>query len=113
MFQHGPLRASRKVMAMLVLATYVFAGALHGICELDVTNPSGTAISFLADNGVDHPDRGVVADHHCHGCFSVAIPAPIVIAAVGEMSVRTVPHHETVRHSMPYGIDPPPPKFLT
>ncbi len=55
-FRHGLLRIPRRALVMVVLATYVFAGAMHGLCECDVTNPSG-ATNRLARGEGDRPFR--------------------------------------------------------
>ncbi|MGM4885619.1 hypothetical protein AB7813_05705 [Tardiphaga sp. 20_F10_N6_6] len=112
-FRHGLLRISRRALVMVVLATYMFAGAMHGLCEFDVTNPSGATIVSLAEKAIGHSDKGVVADNHCHGCFSVTAQ-PLVFAAMPvSIETRTAVFHDVERGSLPRGIDPPPPKFLT
>lgn len=112
-FRHSLLRTPRKALAMVVLATYILAGAMHGFCEFDVTNPSGATIVSLAEKGMSHSDKGGVADNHCHGCFSVTAQ-PLVFAAMPvSIETRTVVFHDVERRSLPRGIDPPPPKFLT
>ena len=71
------LRPPRKIAAVFVMAMYLLAGALHTLCDLDVTNASdNTAISINKDVG--QSEKGVVAEHHCHGCFSVSVPAPAI-----------------------------------
>jgi hypothetical protein len=111
-FHHGLLRISRRAMVMIMLATYIFGGAMHGLCGLDVTNSSGASLVSLAEKGVNHSDKGVVAEQHCHGCFSVSIPAPIVAGAFTEIATRHVVRHDVARRGLPPGIDPPPPKYL-
>ncbi|UGV26978.1 hypothetical protein E0H22_15555 [Rhodopseudomonas boonkerdii] len=112
-FRRGPLRFSRKALVMVVLASYLFAGAMHGLFELDVTNAGGASIVSLADQDPGPSDKGVLADHHCHGCFSVSMPAPVVIASSVELATRPAVMHDLERRSLPRGIDPPPPKSLT
>lgn len=109
------MRISRKAVVMLVLVTYLFAGALHGFCDIDVTNPSGMAVVSLSESGSGKAagENAVVAEHHCHGCFSVSVPAPATTAAVVELAIKTVFHHDTDRRDVPHGIDLPPPKTLT
>jgi H+/Cl- antiporter ClcA len=112
-FRHGPLRFPRKALVMVVLASYLFAGAVHSLLELDVTNATGSAIASLVDQNSGHSDPGVVADHHCHGCFSVSMPAPAGAVVVAfEMTGRPAVQHDVRRRSLPRGIDPPPPKTL-
>jgi hypothetical protein len=106
------LRSPRKIAAVFVMAMYLLAGALHTLCDLDVTSASGnTAISINKDVG--QSEKSVVAEHHCHGCFSVSVPAP-TIAEVGVVPTReAVVLRDTQGHGIAPGIDPPPPKFLT
>jgi hypothetical protein len=111
-FRHGPLRFSRKALVMVVLASYMFAGAMHGLFELDVTSGSGATIVSLVDQDAGHSDKGIVADHHCHGCFSVSMPAPLVVAVASELFVRPAMLQDVERRCLPRNIDPPPPKFL-
>ncbi|MCK1698779.1 hypothetical protein [Bradyrhizobium sp. 144] len=67
-------RSLRGAMAMFVIAMYLLGGVLHGVCDLDVTNPSSSKSALsLAEKGVGHSDKGAVADHHCHSCFSVSV----------------------------------------
>lgn len=107
------LRLPRSVMVAFVLATYLFTGAMHGLCGLDVTNPSVETIMSIADKGIGHSDMGTVADNHCHGCFSMTAEAPALTAQPVAITPRPLAFHDVVRRSLPRGIDPPPPKFLT
>ena len=106
-------RSLRGAMAMFVMMMYLVAGVLHGLCDLDVTNSSPKIVFSLADKGVGHSDKGSLADHHCHGCFSVSVPAPVVEAVALTPTVKVVPMLQVERHGLPPGIDPPPPKSLT
>ena len=105
-------RRLRGVVALLVLTIYIVGGVLHGFCGLDVTNTPGGAVISLAEKAVGHTESGVVADHHCHSCFSVSVPA-LVIGAIEVMpTVKVVSALDVGRHGLTPGIDPPPPKFL-
>lgn len=102
------------MLALFVLAIYLLGGVLHGLCDLDITNMSGDAVISLADNAAGgHSEKGVLADHHCHGCFSVYVAAPVIGAADVMPTVRVLAIREIERSGLPPGIDPPPPKFLT
>ncbi|WP_245508830.1 hypothetical protein [Bradyrhizobium nanningense] len=101
-------------MAMFVMAMYLLAGVLHGVCDLDVTNPSSSKIAFsMTEKGVGHSDKGAVADYHCHGCFSVSVPAPVVEAVALMPTIKVVLLPQLERRGLPPGVDPPPPKSLT
>lgn len=98
---------------MFVLTMYLVGGVLHGLCDLDVTHTSGSVAVSSIDKGVGHSEKGVVADHHCHGCFSVSVPAPVIGATEVMPMVKIVTFFNTDRVGVPPGLDPPPPKFLT
>ncbi|MDA9409842.1 MULTISPECIES: hypothetical protein [unclassified Bradyrhizobium] len=112
-FGHALPRSLRGAMTIFVLAMYLIAGVLHGVCDLDVTNSSSKSVISLAEKGAGHSDKGSLADHHCHGCFSVSVPAPVVAAVALMPSVKVVPMLQITRRGLPPGIDPPPPKSLT
>jgi hypothetical protein len=103
----------RRLIAVLVLMAYVVGGALHSYCGLDVAVPSGESIVALVNSHAHdaQPDEDIVAGHHCHGCFSVSMPAPLGVAAPLKMQPRPVLSREIVRSGAEAGIDPPPPKF--
>jgi len=90
-----------------------YADMLHGVCDLDVTNPSSNVLISMDGKSTGHSEKGSVADHHCHGCFSVSVPFPAVAAIAVMPAVEVVPVVEVVRRGLPPGIDPPPPKSLT
>jgi hypothetical protein len=94
------------------MAVYVLAGALHGFCELDVMHASGRTIVSSIKHDVDPSEKGVVDEHHCHGCFSVSLPASMAAAAGVELTLKTAVPIDVLRSGLPPGIDPPPPKFL-
>lgn len=111
LFHRNCLYVPRRALTLLVLMAYLCVGALHGLCDLDVSKPSGAVVASLVQEGTGHSDRGIVADHHCHGCFSVSVPSPMASAAtISEMSVKLSFHHDAERRSFSDGIDLPPPK---
>ena len=93
------------------MVMYVLAGALHGLCDLDVTNPAGKVAISLADKSTGHSEKGAPG-HHCHGCFSVSVPAPVTAAIGIEPAREAVVAHVVLLRGLPSGIDPPPPKSL-
>ena len=97
-----------------MLMIYVLAGALHGICDLDVSNNSGTSIveSIKKDINMSQPGKGLVAEHHCHGCFSVVVPAPVIAVVVVEPTVKVMAANSALRRELSLSIEPPPPKIL-
>ena len=116
MFRSRILRLPRRVLVAFVLATYLITGAMHGLCGLDVTNPSLATIATIAsvaDNGIGHADTGPVADHHCHGCFFTMAEPMVMTARPVVVAVRTVASYDTEHRGLPRAIDPRPPKILT
>ena len=92
---------------------YLLSGALHGLYDLDVANPTGAPemASVLGTKG--HSEPKGTAEHHCHGCFSVTIPQPAILVQIAELT-------GSIADSRPQSIsgivpdpDSPPPKSLT
>ena len=106
------LRLPHRSLAAFVMVMFVLAGALHGMCDLDVTNPSGKIVISLADNSTGHSEKGALG-HHCHGCFSVSVPAPVTAAVNIEPAHKLLVASVGLPRGLPPGIDPPPPKYLT
>ncbi len=108
--------ALRRVMAMLCMMVYLLAGALHGACDIDVTNPAphGMAVmSGTSDAGHNAADKAMIADHHCHGCFSVSVAdsvsTSVPVAFSSPVRAATQPDHIGATPM----LDTPPPKHLT
>ena len=111
---HRP--ALRRVMAMLCVMVYLVAGALHGACDIDVTNPMPHGMAVMAGNsdaGHNAADRAMIADHHCHGCFSVFVADSVstVTPVAFSNPVRATAQPDLVG-ATPI-LDTPPPKHLT
>ncbi len=105
----------RRLVAVVVLMLYLLAGALHSFCGLDVVSgPRETVVSLTsgAMHGQDS-DEASGGGHHCHGCFSVSVPASLTASASAEPA-RALPivFRDVERDGRKTGIDPPPPKFL-
>ena len=107
------LRKPRGLMTVFVLALYLLTGAIHEFCGFDATKSAGTTIVSMAGSDNEHSEHGAAADHHCHGCFSVSMPAPVVAAASIELVRRLIVLHDVKLGDRATGLDPPPPKFLT
>ncbi len=106
------LRRPGRILVALVVGLHLIAGALHGLYDLDVASPSGTTIASTNRDGAPS-EKAIAAEHHCHGCFSVSMPAPMTAAADLKPARDIVIPHEVLRRGLQPGIDPPPPKFLT
>ena len=95
------------------MIAYLLAGALHGLCDLDVTNAIGNSrVSMTSGKDLGQTDKGIVAEHHCHGCFSVSVPAPMMATAVIEAASVTLPQPHARGSGLTPSIGTPPPKFL-
>lgn len=96
------------------MMAYLLAGALHSVCDLDVTNPSGkSVVAASAAKDIDESGRVIAAEHHCHACFPVSVPTPVQLAAKVEPEAAALPQPRTQNSGRAPGIDPPPPKTLT
>jgi hypothetical protein len=106
-----PVRAAFAVFAMVF---YLISGALHAACHLDVTSPTGDKVlAITADHAAGRSDKADIADHHCHGCFSVSIPAPALASALLEPLSTILPPLQASASGLVPSLDPPPPKTLT
>jgi hypothetical protein len=100
------LRTPRGIAVLFLMVAYLLAGALHGLCDLDVTTPSGRGVITMAiANDVDTSGKGIAAEHHCHGCFSVSVSTPLMAATLAQPASHS--------SGLIPGIDTPPPKLLT
>ncbi|MGB5902481.1 MAG: hypothetical protein WBF99_18240 [Xanthobacteraceae bacterium] len=110
LFHRSFLQVPRRTITLLVLMTYLCVGALHGLCDLELSKPSGSVVVSLVQEGTGHSDAGIVADHHCHGCFSVSVPAPLTFATISEVPMKLSFYQDADRRVFFGGIDLPPPK---
>jgi hypothetical protein len=107
-------RPARAMIAVFAMALYLLSGTLHAACHLDVRTPSEeTIVALVSDDTTGHSDQADDADHHCHGCFSVSIPAPPSASAAAEPVSIRLPQRETSASDRTPSLDPPPPKTLT
>jgi hypothetical protein len=108
------LRNWRGLLAVLVAVTYLFAGTAHGLCDLDVTSPSGGSeiASILDDGAAGHGDKSALAGHHCHGCFSVAMAQSAPPAASMLLVSASCPQRASRLAGIIPDTDSPPPKHI-
>jgi hypothetical protein len=100
-------------VAVLAMIAYLLAGVLHGVCDLDVTNPSShTVIALSADDGAHQSGKAVAGEHHCHACFAVATPRPIQVATRVEPASAILPRSASRDSGLLPGLEPPPPKSV-
>jgi hypothetical protein len=108
------LRTPRGIAAVLLMVTYLLAGALHGLCDLDVAAPSGKGvITMAAAKDVDTSGKGIAAEHHCHGCFSVSMSTPLLASATIEPKAAAIRQPLSRNSDLVPAIDTPPPKLLS
>ena len=103
-------------MSALLTLAYVLSGVLHGLVDVGVAIRSGSASAIVLMDGKDSqsPEWGLVADHHCHGCFSVSVPAPAQQAELAlDLKIAELPKSAAPLYGNVSGLDPPPPKSLT
>lgn len=106
-------RSVRGLIAVCMVVAYVLAGLLHGVCDLDVANPGGGAQIATALGGTSAPSDAVApVEHHCHGCFSVAVPLPAVVVAASGPAGPVTPHRPMPIAGVIPDPDSPPPKRL-
>lgn len=110
----GRLGALRGIAAVLMVFVYLLAGFAHNLSHLDITKPSGVAvISVALDKAGDAGETEVLTGHHCHGCFSAAMPAITQAPQQSELPFsRWLPSLAQLNGRAP-GTDTPPPKYLT
>ncbi|WP_244422166.1 hypothetical protein [Bradyrhizobium sp. ORS 285] len=103
----------RRIAALCVIAAYLLAGALHGACDLDVAHASSgkPEIAALLDHA-GHSDQRGVADHHCHGCFSVSVPQLQLAAVPADIVAATDWPIPVLRAGILSDAESPPPKHL-
>ncbi|MGJ5175735.1 hypothetical protein ACQR16_02445 [Bradyrhizobium oligotrophicum] len=95
------------------MVAYLLAGMLHGACDLEVAHPSAgkAEITSLLDKA-GHSDPRGIADHHCHGCFSAAVPQ-LQLAAVPADIVAAIDWPiPALRAGVLSESDSPPPRHL-
>lgn len=104
----------RRIAALCVMLAYLLAGALHGACDLDVAHPTTgkPEIASLLDTGHHSDERGMT-DHHCHGCFSIAVPQLQIAAVPADIVAATNWAIPVLRTGVLSESESPPPKHLT
>lgn len=104
----------RGVGAACLVVIYLLAGTLHGVCDLDVTNPGGkSAVVFLVGQTGSHSDQKGLTEHHCHGCFSVAAAEPPLSVSFLELAAAPSWLLPPRQVGITPDADSPPPKGLT
>lgn len=92
---------------------YLLSGALHEFLDMDVTAPGGNVVVEMSSTKDTDTSGKTVGEHHCHGCFSVSVPAPVTASAMIEPQVAVIPPPLSGNSDLVRGIDTPPPKLLT
>lgn len=108
------LCASRSRLAVLLLiVTYLLSSASHKFFDMNVTAPEGGIVLSMVAVHTDSKAPGLLADHHCHGCFPVSLPNPPLLAVTIEPQAAAVPRVITRASDLVPSIDTPPPKLLS
>jgi hypothetical protein len=98
---------------VFLIVVHLLAGALHECFDLDVTAPKGQIVVSIVPVHTDTNGPGVVAEHHCHGCFPVSLPNPPLLAVAIAPEAAVIPRVLSRASDLVPGIDTPPPKRLT
>jgi hypothetical protein len=107
------VRHLRRILAVLIAISYLVSGVLHGLHDLDVTNPSGTSeVASALDVSTGHADHKAMPGHHCHGCFSVTVVQPARTQALTEERTAPQPGRQPAIAGVVPDTESPPPKDL-
>jgi hypothetical protein len=106
-FSHG------RIAVVFLIVAHLLSGALHEFFDMDVTAPKGQIAVSMASTHTDTNGSGMVADHHCHGCFPVSLPNPPLLSVTIAPEVAAIPRVLSQASDLVPGIDTPPPKLLT
>lgn len=99
---------------MLLIVAYLLSGALHEFLDMDVAAPGGRIVVAMSSTKESNTSGKTIAgEHHCHGCFSVSVPAPVLHSATIEPKVAVIPPPLSGNSNLVRGLDTPPPKLLT
>ena len=108
------LRAPRGIAAVFLIVAYLLSGALHEFLDMDVTAPGGSIVAAMSSTkDADTSGKTIAGEHHCHGCFPVSVPAPVLASAAIEPKVAVVSPPLSGNSDLVRGIDTPPPKLLS
>jgi hypothetical protein len=108
------LRTSRGRFAVVFLiVAYLLSGTLHEFFHMDVTAPKGEIVVSMAPIHTDTNGPGMIADHHCHGCFPVSLPNPPMLSVIIAPEAAAISRVLSHASDLVPGIDTPPPKILT
>ena len=97
---------------MFLIVVHLLAGALHECFDVDVTAPKGQIVVSMSPVDTDTNGPGMVAEHHCHGCFPVSLPNPPMLAVTITPEAAATPRVLSRASDLVPGIDTPPPKLL-
>jgi hypothetical protein len=105
--------ARSRIAVVFLIVAYLLSGALHHCFDIDVTAPEGRIVVSMTPDPADTSGPGMVAEHHCHGCFPVSLPSPPLLAATIAPAGAAIPKVLSRASDLVPGIDTPPPKLLT
>jgi len=105
----------RGIAVVLFILAYLLSGMLHGVIDVDEAYPLASQTLTALDQKVPPTsEKGALADHHCHGCFSMSMPElpEQFLRAIEPETVVFTPFASVLSDSI-RDLDPPPPKYLT
>lgn len=108
------LRTTRGIVVVVLVLSYIFGALLHHDADVNTFNSSQPAVALASTNKSDAPSsNGILADHHCHGCFSVSISEPSQLSVNVETCILPLDYAKVGPPDRVPELDTPPPKFLT
>ncbi len=108
------LRTTRGMVVVVLVLSYIFGALLHHDADVNPFNSFQPVVALASTDKGDAPSSdGVLADHHCHGCFSVSLSEPSQLSVSVETRIQPLDYAKvSPPHRVPE-LDTPPPKFLT
>lgn len=102
-----------RIAVVFLIVAHLLSGALHQCFDMDVTAPNGQIVVSMSPVHTDTNGPGLVAEHHCHGCFPVSLPYPPLLAVTIAPETTANPRVLSRASDLAPGIETPPPKRLT
>jgi hypothetical protein len=108
------LRTTRGMVVVVLVLSYIFGVLLHHDVDVNTFNSSQPAVALASTDKGDGPSSdAAVADHHCHGCFSVSISEPSQLSVNVKPGILPLDYAKVGPPDRVPELDTPPPKFLT
>ncbi len=98
------------------MALYLCVGAFHAVAHAEdaaARNAATVVVTLTATADGGAAAHGIVADHHCHGCLSVTLPAPAAMPALAAPFAAPVSGTIAGLSDTLPRLDTPPPRLMT